>query len=118
MGWLILKPHVQRGRVILRPLGAFNGARSVHSVVFHNQTGDQIAHLRGRSFSSVTSDDVATAAFQTGLIDEPFDNTRAILIRTQGGAVYAIGNPVETATNVTFDTERIDFGGCGDGGGN
>jgi hypothetical protein len=97
---------------------AYNGGRAVHSVVFHNQLHDQIAHLRVRTFSSVTSDDVAAASFQTGLIDEPFDNTRAILIRTDTGAVFAIGNPVETDTNVTFDTERIDFAGCADAGTN
>ena len=87
---------------------AYNGSTSVHSRIFQNGgNGVEIAHLRGRTFSTVTDCDIAGATFTTGLIDEPFDTTRTILIRTDLGSVYKVGNPVETTVSVTFGFAQL-----------
>jgi hypothetical protein len=87
---------------------ANNGSRPVHAVLFQNGGNSvEIAHLLGRTFDSVTEADVATATFTTGLVDEPFDATRVVLVRTDLGAVYKVGNASEDATTVFFDYELL-----------
>jgi hypothetical protein len=85
---------------------AYNSQRPVHAVVFQH-SGLQIAHLRGASFGAVHAADTVSAGFTTSLIDEPFDNTRVILIRTDANKIYKLGNPAETATTVAFDTAPL-----------
>jgi hypothetical protein len=69
----------------------------------------EIAHLPGVTLDVLTEEDVAGAAFTTQLVSDPFDAERVILIRTEVGNVYALGNPVEddTAMTLTFDAVLI-----------
>ncbi len=84
---------------------AYNAGRPVHSVVFQ-QFGREIAHLTGVAYADVTGCDVAGAAFTTSLIDISFDPGRVILVRTDTGAVFKMGNPVEGDT-LTFDFAEL-----------
>lgn len=81
-----------------------------HSVIRQNQTtGVEIAHLPGVSLSALTEAAVSGATFTTQLVNDPFDAARVILIRTDQGNVYALGNPVEDLTNgrLTFDAALV-----------
>jgi hypothetical protein len=83
-----------------------NTSTTPHSVIRQNQTtGVEIAHLPGVTLDELTEEDVAGATFGTALVADPFDAGRVILIRTDVGSVYALGNPVEdlTALTLTFD---------------
>ena len=76
------------------------------SVIRQNQTnGVEIAHLPGVTLDDMTEEDVAGATWTTELVADPFDAGRVILIKTDLGNVYALGNPVEdtTALTLTFD---------------
>jgi len=76
-----------------------------------NQTNNvEIAHLPGVSLASLTEADYAGASFTTDLVSDAFDSGRVILIRTDVGNVYALGNPVvdATAQTLTFDAVQID----------
>lgn len=88
---------------------AYNSVTDVHSRVFH-RPGREIAHLVGRTFASVGAMDADTTTFSASLIDQPFATDRTILVKSETGAVFKLGNPVETsnsADGVTFDYAKI-----------
>jgi hypothetical protein len=87
-----------------------NSQSEPRSVIRQNQnTGTQIAHLPGVSLEGLTEADYQAATFTGELVADPFDSGRVILIRTDTGHVYALGNPVEDLTNsrLTFDAALI-----------
>ncbi|MCG6986966.1 MAG: hypothetical protein LJF06_02095 [Gemmatimonadetes bacterium] len=89
----------------------WSSASTPHSIILQNQTtGVEIAHLPGVSLNTLTEADYQGATFTTDTIRAPFDSTRVILIKTDLGNVYALGNPVEdtTAQSLTFDAALID----------
>lgn len=80
------------------------------SVIRQNQTtGVEIAHLPGVTLAELTEADYEAATFTTELVGDPFDSGRVILIRTDLGNVYALGNPSEdlVASTLTFDAALI-----------
>jgi hypothetical protein len=80
------------------------------STIRQNQAnGIQIAHLPGVTLEGLTEADFEAATFTTELVGDPFDAGRVILIRTDLGNVYALGNPVEdlTSLRLTFDAALI-----------
>lgn len=88
-----------------------NTSADPQSVIRQNQnTGVEIAHLPGVTLDSLTEADVEGATFTADLVSDPFDADRVILIRTDMGAVYALGNPVEdlTAQTLTFDAVLLE----------
>lgn len=87
-----------------------NTQTTPNSVIRQNQTtGVEIAHIAGVVLADLTEADVAGASFSTSLDATPFDADRVILIRTDLGAVYALGNPVEddVAQTLTFDAALV-----------
>ncbi|MEX2471525.1 MAG: hypothetical protein WEA34_05060 [Gemmatimonadota bacterium] len=79
-----------------------------HAVIRQNQTLDlEIAHLPGVTLDALTEEDVAGAVFTTELVADPFDAGRVILIRTDVGGVYALGNPVEDGTAMTLSFDAV-----------
>jgi hypothetical protein len=88
----------------------YSSASTPKSVIRQNQTaGVEIAHLPGVTLDGLTEADYQGAAFTAELVADPFDSGRVILIRTDQGRVYALGNPVEDATaqTLTFDAVLI-----------
>jgi hypothetical protein len=88
---------------------AYNSVRVVHTVVFQT-SGRQIAHLPSRTFASVTVADTTGAPFTSNLVDTSFDANRVIMVKTNVGGVYKLGNPVETADytdGCTFDYAKL-----------
>jgi hypothetical protein len=80
------------------------------SVIRQNETaGAEIAHVPGVALSELTEADYVAATFTTDPVDDPF-NGRVILIRTDQGNVYALGNPSEDvfALTLTFEAALID----------
>ncbi len=90
---------------------AFNAAAAVHSRVVQNQAANmEIAYIDGAVFGDVTAEDARAATFTTSLVDVRFDRSRVILIRTDQGVVFKLGNPVEAelvVDGVTFDTAPL-----------
>lgn len=116
------RPDLDTGEVTVCPFGICatqeawdlyvhnNTQTEPRSVVRQNQTaGVEIAHLPGVTLEALTEADLEAATFTTELIADPFDSGRVILIRTDLGNVYALGNPVEDLLNgrVTFDAALI-----------
>jgi hypothetical protein len=117
------RPNLENGELTDCPFGFcaseedwdlyvyYSSQTTPKSVIRQNQTtGVEIAHLPGVTLSELTEADVAAATFTTTLVADPFDAGRVILIRTDLGSVYALGNPVEdtNAQTLTFDAAWID----------
>jgi hypothetical protein len=88
----------------------FNTSQDPQAVIRQNQaTGVEIAHLPGVTLDDLTEEDVASATFGTALVADSFDPGRVILIRTDLGNVYALGNPVEDTfmQTLVFDAVLI-----------
>jgi hypothetical protein len=81
---------------------AYNAGRIPHSVVFQDFPAE-IAHVVGIAFADVTGCDAQAAVFHQDVLDVPFDEGLVILIRTDQGATFKLGNPIETDLGLTFD---------------
>lgn len=117
------RPDLDTGQITVCPFGICSAqdtswdfyvyndfSTDPHSVIRQNQaTGVEIAHLPGVTLDSLTEADLAGATFTTDWVSDPFDSARVILIRTDLGNVYALGNPSEDLTNgtLTFDAALI-----------
>lgn len=80
------------------------------SIVRQNQTsGVEIAHVEGVTLTGLNETHLTGAAFTTASIDVPFDAQRVILIRTDEGNVFALGDPTEDtiANTLTFSAALI-----------
>ncbi|MEP3047719.1 MAG: VCBS domain-containing protein [Roseibium sp.] len=80
---------------------AYNGNYPVsdtNAVVFQNQASQtpvEIAFIDETSLLDLTQNHVDQAVFSTSLIDQQFESDDTVLVKTQTGAVYAIGNSSE-----------------------
>ena len=89
-----------------------NTSTDPQSIIRQNQgTGVEIAHLPDVTLDSLTEADYDGATFTTDLVDTPFDANRVILVRTDLGDVYALGNASEDTSGftptLTFDAALI-----------
>ncbi len=116
------RPDLDTGEITVCPFGicstqeawdlyVYNNLQTdPQSVIRQNQTNEvEIAHLPGVTLESLTEADVEGATFTTELVADPFDSERVILIRTDLGGVYALGNPAEDLTDgtLTFDAALV-----------
>lgn len=80
------------------------------SIVRHNlTTGVEIAHVEGVTLAGLNEAHFTGATFTADLMEIPFDAQRVILIRTDAGQVFALGNPSENTTlgTLTFSAALI-----------
>ncbi len=77
-----------------------------HGAIFH-RFGRETAVLDSAQFNNITAMMVDSSTFNTTLQSDPFDTTRVFLLKTDLGAIYKIGNPVEILTGVTFDYSLV-----------
>jgi len=70
-------------------------------------TGVELAHVAGKTLATLTEADVAAATFSASAIDQSFDASRVVLVRTDTGSVYALGNPVENKILLTFTFDAV-----------
>lgn len=80
--------------------------------IYQNQTTGnevEVAHVSGTTLAELTEADYEAATFSTELVESPFDANTVVLVRTQLGNVYALGNPVEDTLMLTlaFDATLI-----------
>lgn len=84
----------------------YNSNGTVHARIFQNRVNSVEVAFLDKTFTEVTSCDVAAATFTTDLVDEPFAADVTVLVKTDQGAIFKLGNPSESDAdnNVTFDT--------------
>jgi hypothetical protein len=116
------RPDLDTGEITVCPFGicSTNEAWDFHvfnniqtqprSVIRQNQTtGVEIAHISGVTLVGLREAHFNEATFTTQWVEEPFGSGKVILIRTDLGNVFALGNPVEDTVNgtLTFDAALI-----------
>ena len=83
---------------------AYNALRSPGAVVVPGATqGIELAFVAGVGFDGVTTESVATLTFSAEPVDAPFSANDTVVVRTDTGAVFKLGNASESDTGVTFN---------------
>ena len=85
---------------------------SQQGAVFHNQSaGREVAVVSGIPYAMVTTCDAAAATYSTALMTGLFTADKVVLVKTDLGAVFKLGNPMpKTEPNklpFSFDYARL-----------
>ena len=86
---------------------AYNADRTPHAVVFPVAEGVEMSFVASVGFDGVSSSDIPNLVFSSEPTDLTFSANDCVVIRTDTGAVYKLGNAVESTTAVTFNYELI-----------
>lgn len=86
---------------------AYNADRTPHAVAFPATEGVEMAFVANVGFDGVSSADIPGIVFSSEPTDIPFSPDHCIVIRTDQGAIYKIGNAVETGSLVTFNYSAL-----------
>ncbi len=86
---------------------AYNADRTPHAVIFPVGNGVELAFVAGVGFDGISSSDVASLAFSTEPIDMPFSANDCVVIRTDQGTVFKLGNATENGMSITFNYESL-----------
>ena len=86
---------------------AYNADRTPHAVAVPVTEGVEMSFVANVGFDSVSSSDVANLVFSSEPTDLPFSPNHCIVIRTDQGAVFKLGNATESGLSVTFNYEQI-----------
>jgi len=85
---------------------AYNALRPTKAVVIP-EAGVEMVLFEGMAFDGVTSDSLADLLFAPEPVDVAFGADVTVVVRTAGGAVYKLGNAVESTSGVTFNYARL-----------
>jgi len=117
------RPNLDNGEVIECPFGICSSSEDWDLYVYESSQTDppsiirqnentnvEIAHVSATTLAELTEEDFQAATFTTEVVNEPFDTGLVILMRTDVGNVYALGNPSldTTARTLTFDAALIE----------
>lgn len=87
---------------------AYHADRTPHAVVLPaSPQGVELAFLDDVAFHEVTAADVAGLGFSAGPVDVPFESYDTVVVRTDTGALFKIGNALESDRAVTFTYARL-----------
>lgn len=89
----------------------FNSQSDPQATLQQNTTTSvEMAIVAGKTLADLTEADVEGATFSTEPLDQPFAPDGVVLVRTDQGNTYALGNPVESTLmlTLTFDAVLID----------
>ncbi len=82
---------------------AYNADRTPHAVVFPVGEGVEMSFVAGVGFDGVSLPDIPNLVFSSGPTDLPFSGNDCVVIRTDQGAVFKLGNAIESGFSVTFN---------------
>ena len=82
---------------------AYNADRTPHVVVFPVGDGVELAFVASVGFDGISSSDVSNLAFTTEPIDLPFSANDCVVIRTDQGMVFKLGNATESGMSITLN---------------
>jgi hypothetical protein len=85
----------------------YHADRTPHAVVITAGEGVTFAVMNGVSYDSVTAGDVAGLGFSAEIIDHSIEATDTVVVKTDEGAVFKLGNTVEDDTAATFSYELL-----------
>lgn len=85
----------------------YHADRTPHAVVMIAGEGVTLAVMSNTSYDSVTAADVAGLSFSAEVIDQPLETTDTVVVKTDAGAIFKLGNAVENEAGVTFNYQQL-----------
>jgi len=83
---------------------AYNALRSTAAVVFPTGTeGIELAFVANVGFDGITAESLTSLTFQAEPVDLPFTASDTVVVKTDAGAFYKLGNAIESSDSVTFN---------------
>lgn len=88
---------------------AYNASRSPSAVIIPEPIeGVELAYLWDVVFDGVTAESAAGLTFSADAVDISLVAADTILVRTDTGTVFKLGNAIESETGVTFDYSELE----------
>ncbi|MDX1405512.1 MAG: hypothetical protein R3192_13280 [Woeseiaceae bacterium] len=82
---------------------AYNADRTPHAVVVPAHSDVELAFVAGTGFDGVSSSDIPLLTFSKEAPDLPFSANDCVVVRTDQGAYFKLGNATETGLSITFN---------------
>ena len=86
---------------------AYNADRTPHAVVLPIGAGVEMAFVAGVSYDGVSSADIATLTFSAEPSDVAFSVNDCVVVRTDLGSYFKLGNANESGLSITFNYEQL-----------
>ena len=86
---------------------AYNADVVPHSVAVPAGAGVEMLYLDNTSFANVTAASVSGLTFTSNATDLPLELNDTVVIRTDTGALFKVGNAVEDGVSVTVSYEKL-----------
>lgn len=86
---------------------SYNADVVPHAVLIPATEHVEMAFLSGVAFSDVTVDSISGLTFTADTVDEPLGQYDTVILRTDTGSVFKLGNAVEGESSVTVSYEQL-----------
>jgi len=86
---------------------SYNADVVPHAVLIPTTEHVEMAFLSGVAFPDVTVDNIIGLTFTADTVDEPLGQYDTVILRTDTGLVFKLGNAVESETSVTVSYEQL-----------
>ncbi len=87
---------------------AYHAGRTTHAVLVQNEfTGVEISFLDATPFELITDADIPVLTFSQEFPDQPFDADDTVVLKTDTGAYFKVGNALENDTSVQIDYQLL-----------
>lgn len=85
----------------------YNADRVPHAVVFPVGDGVELAFIAGVGFDGISSSDIPSLTFSSEPPDLPLSANDCVVVRTDQGTFFKLGNATESGLSITFDYEML-----------
>ena len=86
---------------------SYNADVVPHAVLIPATEHVEMAFLSDVAFSDVTVDSISGLTFTADIVDEPLGQNDTVILRTDTGSVFKLGNAVEGEASVTVSYEQL-----------
>lgn len=86
---------------------AYNADRTPHAVVMPIGEDVEMAFVAGAGFDGVSSSDLESLTFSAEPADLPFSADDCVVVRTDQGAHFKLGNASESGLSITFNYQAL-----------
>ena len=85
----------------------YHADRIPHAVLMTAGEGVTLAVVSNAIYDSITAADVSGLSFSAEVIDQPLEASDTVVVKTDTGATFKLGNAVEDDAGVTFSYELL-----------
>ncbi len=86
---------------------AYNADIIPHAVLVLASEQVGIAFLNNIALTDITLDSITGLTFTADSMDQPLEQNDTVIVRTDTGSIFKLGNAVESETSVTINYEQL-----------